>query len=358
MRHPIFLLAALALALPAAAQTNEDVITSITYEESPVKLQIPDITGFFTLKCDLHTHTVFSDAGLWPTDRVKEAWLHGLDAICISDHIEYTPHHRDGYMTSDLNASYEIAKEFEKTHDIMVIHGAEITRSKPFGHMNAIFIDDAEAMRVSDPVKALQVARSQGAVLMWNHPGWPDAKSTFYPIQDSLIKAGLIDLVEVHNSSETYPVTFDWIDKYNIAPAANSDIHASTEIFYRDDQRPLTLVFAKKRTPESLREALIRKRTAAFFYGKVMASYIWARALFDASLSYKVVNHTADAAVVEFRNNSSIPIYLKESSGQVVYIAPMSTTSTITNPVATHYTVTNYFIGSGKNLEIDLKWRK
>ena len=30
-------------------------------------INIPDIPGHITLKCDFHTHTVFSDGNVWPT---------------------------------------------------------------------------------------------------------------------------------------------------------------------------------------------------------------------------------------------------------------------------------------------------
>jgi len=44
-------------------------------------INIPDISGYHTLKCDFHMHTVFSDGLVWPTVRVQEAYLEGLDAI-------------------------------------------------------------------------------------------------------------------------------------------------------------------------------------------------------------------------------------------------------------------------------------
>ena len=54
-------------------------------------INIPDILGYKTLKCDFHMHTVFSDGIVWPTFRVDEAWEEGLDAIAITDHIENQP---------------------------------------------------------------------------------------------------------------------------------------------------------------------------------------------------------------------------------------------------------------------------
>ena len=99
-------------------------------------LHIPDIPGYMTLKCDFHLHTVFSDGTVWPTIRVQEAWRDGLDAISITDHIEYQPHKAD--IPTNHNRPYEIARPAAESADIILIRGAEITRSMPPGHINAI----------------------------------------------------------------------------------------------------------------------------------------------------------------------------------------------------------------------------
>ena len=63
-----------------------------TRTNSPI-FEIPDIPGYYTMKCDFHMHTVFSDGKVWPDIRVNEAIAEGLDAISITDHVE---HHRKG----------------------------------------------------------------------------------------------------------------------------------------------------------------------------------------------------------------------------------------------------------------------
>ncbi len=55
----------------------------------------PDIEGHVTLKTDLHIHTVFSDGNVWPTIRVQEALRENLDAISLTEHLEYQPHKDD-----------------------------------------------------------------------------------------------------------------------------------------------------------------------------------------------------------------------------------------------------------------------
>ena len=49
-------------------------------------LYVPDIPGYVTLKCDFHTHTVFSDGNVWPTIRVQEAFKEGTGC-----HFNYRP---------------------------------------------------------------------------------------------------------------------------------------------------------------------------------------------------------------------------------------------------------------------------
>ena len=84
------------LALPFAANaqmSNDDVhkydhTNQLFYRNEIV---IPGFDGYMTLKCDFHIHTCFSDGTVWPNVRVDEAWQEGLDAIAMTDHLEYRP---------------------------------------------------------------------------------------------------------------------------------------------------------------------------------------------------------------------------------------------------------------------------
>ena len=124
-------------ALPDETSEEEDVyeLTHIDHLFIRDRIEIPGFSNYETLKCDFHTHTVFSDGLVWPDARIYEAWQEGLDAIAITDHIE----HRINkvILKGDLNESYKIAKKAADDMDFIVIPGAEITRSKPLGHLNA-----------------------------------------------------------------------------------------------------------------------------------------------------------------------------------------------------------------------------
>ena len=184
----------LALPLSAAAQlSNDDVhkYDSRNQSQYRTEISIPGFDGYQTLKCDFHIHTVFSDALVWPSIRVQEAWKEGLDAIAITDHLEYRPY--SSLVVADHNESFNIAKREGDNLGFIVIKGTEITRSKPLGHLNAIFITDANAMEADDPLKSIDIAREQGGYIIWNHPGWPDNKSTLYDVHAQLLKDGKID---------------------------------------------------------------------------------------------------------------------------------------------------------------------
>lgn len=272
---------------------------------------IPDIDGYRTLKGDFHIHTVFSDGNVWPTYRVEEARRHGLDIIAITDHIEYRPK-KDYYSKKvNLNTSYEIAKAgLGDATDLIVVHGTEITRSKPFGHMNALFIEDAEKADVKEPLDALEAMLKQGAYILWNHPGWPDDLSTMYPVHEQLIAEGKIHGFEVWNDAESYPVAYDWVEKYGLHPFANSDIHGAVEYRY-SGRRPMTLVFAKEKTLDSVKEAMFAGRILALYNNFLMGKQEFIAPLVKKCLTFEVKKDKGEYCIYNVVNHSDIKFQLQ-----------------------------------------------
>jgi predicted metal-dependent phosphoesterase TrpH len=169
-------------------------------------IRIPDIPGYRTLKCDLHTHTAFSDGSVWPDVRSEEAWREGLDAIAITDHIEYQPHAED--LPTNHDRSFEIAKPYGDRLALTVIHGSEVTRDMPPGHLNAIFLRSSVPLEAETWREALMAAHEQGAFIFWNHPGWtgqqPDGVARWYPEHTELVEKGMLHGIEVVNSRSYY----------------------------------------------------------------------------------------------------------------------------------------------------------
>lgn len=341
------LLSCSALSLHAQIQ-NDDVyeLTEMYRANLRNEIFIPDVDGYKALKCDFHTHTIFSDGKVWPNIRVTEAWQDGLDALAITDHIEYRPNKE--ILKGDLNESYKIAKKAGDAMGFMVIKGVEITRSKPLGHINALFINDAMPMDVEDPLVAIDEALKQGAFIMWNHPGWPDDKSTFYPVHEELIKAGKIHGLEVFNHIEYYPVTFDWAKKHNLAFMSNSDIHDPIHVTYgiANDIRPMTIVLAHERSVESIKEALFAKRSIAYFNGELAGKSEHLKGLLKASVKVHLINEKH----AQITNISDIPFKL--TIGDNLYTIPARKSIMLPIPNQDGFTVQNCHIGHGQKLTV------
>lgn len=228
----------------------------------------PDVPGYETLLCDFHMHTVFSDGLVWPTVRVDEAQREGLDAIALSDHIEHQPHKED--IPTHHNRPYDIILERAREKNILVIKGAEITRDTPPGHYNAIFVDDIDPLETPDFFDCVKTAHDQKAFLFWNHHAWKGVeRGQWSDVQDKMHEEHLLNGMEVANGKKYYPLTHKWCLEKELTMIGNSDIHhPSIDYSYTAQKhRTLTLVFAKERTVESIKEALRAGRTAVRLCG-------------------------------------------------------------------------------------------
>lgn len=288
-------------------------------------LSIPNIDGYLTLKGDFHMHTSLDDGSVAPKARVQEAWYDGLDVIAMTPHIGV--HKNEGVHLKDYNLPNKLAIAEGKKLGVLVIKSAEITRKKPFGHMNALFLNDCNVfdenrylvdengvlLRDKDgnripnratEMKDFEAAEAQGAFIIWNHPGWPDKISTLYPMHKKLIEEGRIHAVELFNSSEWYPRVLDWFDTYKLPMMANTDIHVLTANKYNRCLRPMTLVFAKERTLESVREAMFAGRMLALFGNKLAGDAELIKQLLKKSLQVRVIDE--QKGTIEVTNISDI----------------------------------------------------
>lgn len=294
-------------------------------------VRIPDILGYRTLKCDLHIHTVFSDGSVWPDVRSEEAWREGLDAIAITDHIEYQPHADD--LPTSHDRSYEIARRLGDQLAVTVIRGSEITRDMPPGHLNAVFLRSSVPLDTTTWRDALKVAHEQGAFIFWNHPGWtgqqPDGFARWYPEHTELVEQGALHGIEVINSREYYPEAHRWCLEKNLTIISNSDIHAPLNLDYLvhdGDHRPMTLVFAKDATRESIRGALFARRTAAYSGNLLVGKEEFLRPIFEASIEILNPSVTVEAggrAWLQIRNDSDVRFELNGGGSEAGVSAPV-----------------------------------
>lgn len=286
------------------------------------KIIFPAISGYQTLKCDLHQHTVFSDGSVWPDIRVMEALQDGLDVISLTEHLEYQPHKAD-IPHPDRNRSYEIAIREAKNHDLLVVKGSEITRRMPPGHCNAVVIEDPNKLLISDSIGVFREARRQNGFVFWNHPNWTsqrkDAIATLTDMHRFLIKENLLHGIEVVNdqtySEEALQIALD----NNLTIMGTSDIHRLIDWDFKIPEgghRPLTLVFAKEKTAEGVRDALMDRRTVVYYKDMLIGRDTYLMPLIQQSLLVKSASYQGNTNVLRLviENKSSCKFTLQNNT--------------------------------------------
>ncbi len=304
------------------------------------KITFPDTATYLTIVFDPHTHSVFSDGHVWPKIRVAEALRDGLDAFAVTEHLEYQPHLED-IPHQDRNRSFEEAANAARYQDLLVIPGAEITRKLPASHMNAIFIKDANKLysvpESAEPYgvnefrdtarewpaqNAVDAANEQGAFVFWNHSWWgsdfPNGIPVVSDFHQENMRKGLMHGIEIangkHYSEDAFQIALD----NNLALIGVSDVHDLIDWDYEPHNgghRPVTLVFAKERTAESIKEALFDRRTVVWFKNYLMGREGDLQPLLKASLSCeKAVYQSRDILTVTLTNRSDADFHLRNLS--------------------------------------------
>ncbi|MEN6333612.1 MAG: Sb-PDE family phosphodiesterase [Phycisphaerales bacterium] len=327
------------------------------------EIRIPDIMGYKTLKCDFHMHTVFSDGNVWPTVRVEEAWREGLDAIAITDHIEYQPHKRD--VSTNHNRSYEIALPVAKERGILLIRGAEITRDTPPGHFNALFIEDANALDIKDLLECMAEADKQGAFIWWNHPDWKPEHIGWFDIHTTLYEKKYMRGIEVVNGDDYSPSVHQWALDKNLTFMGNTDIHAPSLIQQStaEKHRTMTLVFAQEKSPKGIKDALEAGRTAVWFEKQIIGRQEYLEALFHAIV--KITDIEREGKVVRFtlRNTSDLPLVFERTGrvGPKELTLPADSVMRLKlnagkeeKTVELSYIVKNFVVAPGKGLPVNM----
>lgn len=312
---------------------------------------LPQVKGFNVYKGDFHVHTSYSDGTVTPAARVLEAWLDGLDIIAITDHYEghsgikkflkvTAPYNEDGQPTPyqatakhnavkiDFNAIHQEA-EAQMTkggYPMLLIKGCEMARNaKSHGHFNCLFLNDINGLYNKDLKVAFRMVKSQGGIVIHNHPGWRRDTSDKTPFHEEIYKEGLIDGVEVVNGTTFYPHIVKRCIDEKLTMFANTDIH-SLSAYTRMPAEPfrtMTLVLAKELTEKSVKDAILKNRTLAYVSGNVIGEEKWLVEFLNASLDCRMVmeNEEKEFRKYQITNHSSIPYTLRR--GKKTYtVAP------------------------------------
>ena len=349
------------------------------------EIVLPQVNGYNIYKADLHTHSAFSDGSVLPEYRVKEAWVDGLDVMAVTEHIEYRrqepkmleylqdyakkgeeidnwdiinkPADKKGIRV-DLNYAVTLSQKAAEQYGLLIIPGTEITRNpQQIGHYNALFTTDNNAIYDADPLQSFRNAKAQGALIQHNHPGWQRKSIDMPEFEVKAYAEGLIDGIEIMNGSDFYPGAIDRAKELGLFMSANTDIHGTTAMDYANVEvgRNMTLIFAKEKTLEAMREALEARRTLAYAFGNVAGDEQLLKDFFLACVKFEpVMKDYKNRQVFTITNTSSIPFAFRIGGGNVVWLDPFSTISAKTNNIK--ITVENMWYGVDKHPVVEINF--
>lgn len=349
------------------------------------EIVLPQVNGYNIYKADLHTHSAFSDGSVLPEYRVKEAWVDGLDVMAVTEHIEYRrqeskmleylqdyakkgeeidnwdiinkPADKKGIRV-DLNYAVTLSQKAAEQYGLLIIPGTEITRNpQQIGHYNALFTTDNNAIYDADPLQSFRNAKAQGALIQHNHPGWQRKSIDMPEFEVKAYAEGLIDGIEIMNGSDFYPGAIDRAKELGLFMSANTDIHGTTAMDYANVEvgRNMTLIFAKEKTLEAMREALEARRTLAYAFGNVAGDEQLLKDFFLACVKFEpVMKDYKNRQIFTITNTSSIPFAFRIGGGNVVWLDPFSTISAKTNNIK--ITVENMWYGVDKHPVLEINF--
>lgn len=375
MKRTELCLAAFLMAMPLCAQSRHQSGANhsmLVYPmpETRTEIIIPEVNGYQVVKADLHVHTIYSDGNVTPSYRVREAWADGLDAIAITDHIEYRPCEKKmmkflsgnvtknevekGKIASDLNFPVENAQKNARHMGITLIPGVEITRDPvKVGHFNALFTTDNNLIYDRDPLQSIRNARKQGAIIEHNHPGWRKPDNEYTAVMEAAMAEGLVDGVEIFNSEEFYPDVIEKAAEKGFFVAGGSDIHAESSLTFSRYGvfRNMTLIFAKDSSAGSIREALEHGRTLAYGYGDIAGKEDLLKDFLAASLKVKMV-YSGSRKYYRITNATSFPLMISVSGSDPFVLGGLSSVQKSTSKDEVVISVANMWYGADKHPEM------
>jgi len=363
----LIVLAGLIASIHASSGWSHDQASPAPHNDRDRPIVFPDTAQYKTLVVDLHTHSVFSDGHVWPKIRVSEALRDGLDALAVTEHLEYQPHLAD-IPHPDRNRAYAATVDAAQDSDLMIIAGTEITRGDPAGHINAVFIQDAnKILNVTEPPEdpgdvrgyyeaaaawpvenAVDAAHAQGAFIFWNHPYWtaqaPDGIARITEFHKRAARAGKLHGIEIANgqdySAEAHAIAL----KHDLAMIGVSDVHDLIDWDYppqAGQHRPVNLVLATEKSPEALKQALFERRTLVWFRNLLIGRQAELDAMLQAALRIDNAAYRPNTQVLDvtIRNTSDASFTLRNLTkmtfmdhGQDIIVPPHQTLTFAVKP--------------------------
>lgn len=182
---------------------------------------------------DLHTHTLFSDGELLPSELVYYAKVKGYTAICLSDHIDFTN------MDFVIPRIVQVAKDLTEHYKILVIPGAELTCNPPVEISKAvtqarkfgakiILVHGGTSLETTPPGTNLSAILSGADILA--HPGMISEEDVKLSVENNV--ALEITTRKLYTSANFHVASL--AKKYNAKLVFNSDTHLHNELLTED----------------------------------------------------------------------------------------------------------------------------
>ena len=139
-----------------------------------------------------------------------------------------------------------------------------------------------------------------------------------------MIKNGLLEGIEIVNDTTYSNEAFQLALDHDLTILGTSDIHELIDWQYRipsGGHRPVTLIFAREKTSESLKKALREGKTVVWFNKKLLGKEENLLPLINASLSVSSASYIQNTTIVHvvLSNNSDAPYLLQNKSSYDFY---------------------------------------
>jgi histidinol phosphatase-like PHP family hydrolase len=178
---------------------------------------------------DFHTHTVFSDGELIPSELVKRAKDKGYRAIAITDHVDFSN------LEMILNNIKKVTYGLEKYYGLYVFCGVEITHVPPQLIKNTILSArqlGAEIVVVHGESPVENVAKSTNMYAIASfcdilaHPGLIGQHEVELAVKNNVY----LEITARSGHSLTNGHVFQMSKKYNAKCVINTDTHSPYDL--------------------------------------------------------------------------------------------------------------------------------
>jgi hypothetical protein len=222
-------------------------------------------------------------------------------------------------------------------------------------------------------MEVFREAKKQGAFVFWNHPHWTsqreDGVATLTEMHHELLKEGLFQGVEIYNNLTYSGEALELAQEHKLTLLGTSDVHGLVDWSYNIPEgghRPVSLVFAKEKNEEAMKEAMENRQSAVWFKNTLVGPQEFLGPLVKASLEIKH-RSIGPVPILQIHNHSDADYILLNTSNYTLHnFAPVFTLKAHeTTPVMVKtleeldsfeltFKVLNAFTGPNEHAEIKL----